>query len=50
VSSVADVTIGGLFTPRGRADVRVHDGVIDIESSPIAARPERGNGVVTSGG
>jgi glycogen debranching enzyme len=50
LSSVADVSIGGLFTPRGRADVRVHDGVIDIEPSPIATRPERGNGVVTSGG
>ena len=50
VSSVANITIGGLFAPRGRADVRVHDGALDIELSSITARPEGGNGVVTSDG
>ncbi len=34
LSSVADVAIGGLFTPRGRADVRVSDGALQIEASP----------------
>jgi glycogen debranching enzyme len=47
---IADITIGGLFAPRGRANVRVNAGTLEIEASPTAARPEGGNGVVTSDG
>ena len=48
LSSVADVSIDGLFAPGGRASVRVHDGALDIETS--SARAGGGNRVVTSGG
>ena len=49
LSSVADVAIDGLFTPRGRADVRVSNGVLHIEAS---ARPGADSAarVLTSGG
>jgi hypothetical protein len=50
LSSVADVAIGGLFSPTGRADVRLHDGVLDIEESAPTTRSEEGARVVTSGG
>jgi glycogen debranching enzyme len=33
LSSVADVAIDGLFSPGGRASVRVHGGALDIEAS-----------------
>jgi glycogen debranching enzyme len=50
LSSVADVAIGGLFSPTGRADVRLHDGILDIEESAPTTRSEEGARVVTSGG
>ena len=39
LTSVADITIDGLFTPRGRADVRVHGGIMHIGAPQRAAVP-----------